>query len=262
MTKLADRKMPEAADPFLNDAQRAILTTYAEGDFAHLCDVTTEQQLKDELDACGDGLLRFILVELASKEDCDTLQEAQQRIASAVRQLQEASDAVYAVEVREAMPSLLSLSPGRCEAIELVLQEDGSGDAVATQWSPTTGEMTDAQYTAGHGCLCPSCGSSAGISGGPLEVDGGVAWQRVDCSECGASWSDNYALTGYSDLEGGIDSEAVKSVIEDVRTRSEKYGFSVDGEAQAREVVSESCDVLGLVLSAAEIKIAVSALTP
>jgi hypothetical protein len=128
------------------------------------------------------------------------------------------------------------------------------------QWSPSTGAMTDAQYSTRGGCHCPSCGSSAGISGGQLEVDGGTAWQRVECSECEASWSDTYTLTGYSDLEGGIYSEAVESVVEDVKDRRSKYGFSVDGEARAREVVSESCDLLDIELSEAEIKIAVLAL--
>jgi hypothetical protein len=82
----------------------------------------------------------------------------------------------------------------------------------------------------------------------------------MDCSEYGAHWSDSFVLTGYSDLEGGIDFEAVESAVEDVRSLSEKYGFSVDSEAQAREVVSESCGILGIHLSEPELRIAVSKL--
>lgn len=128
------------------------------------------------------------------------------------------------------------------------------------QWSASTGAMTDAQYITRRGCHCPSCGTSTGISGRQIEVDGGTARQRVDCSECEASWSDTYSLTGYVDIEGGIDSETVESIVEDVNDRSKKYGFPVDSEERAREVVSESCDLLDLELSEAEIRIAVSAL--
>ncbi|KVV40959.1 hypothetical protein WT27_13635 [Burkholderia territorii] len=89
----------------LNDAQRAVLKTYSGGDFAHLCDATSTRQLNEALDACGSGLLRFLIVELSSSEDCDTLQEAQHRLETAMQHMQEASDAIHAVERGTASPS-------------------------------------------------------------------------------------------------------------------------------------------------------------
>lgn len=93
LQSIATRNLHENASVF-NDAQKAVLRTYANGDFAHLCEVTDEKTLADELEHCGDGLLRFLIVELSSKEDCDSLQEAQQRIESAISQLQEVVDAI------------------------------------------------------------------------------------------------------------------------------------------------------------------------
>lgn len=143
-----------------------------------------------------------------------------------------------------------------------VLPNTGILPAVSTSsaaWSNEAGPMTDGQYVALKGVRCPSCGSSD-VSGNQLEVNAGEAFQPMNCSECGATWSDSYALTGYSDLEGGVDLEAVESAVEDVRTRSRKYGFSVDGDAQAREVISESCGIIGVDLSEPEVKIAVAKL--
>jgi hypothetical protein len=40
---------------------------------------------------------------------------------------------------------------------------------------------------------CPQCGSGD-IEGGSVEIDGRHAIQRVRCSECGATWVDEYAL--------------------------------------------------------------------
>jgi hypothetical protein len=128
-----------------------------------------------------------------------------------------------------------------------------------TLWAKEQGPMNDGQYIAFKGVRCPSCGSS-NVNGSQLEVDAGLAFQPMHCSECEANWSDSYGLTGYTDLEGGIDFEGVESAVEDVRSRREKYGFSVDSEAQAREVVSESRDILGIDLSELELKIAVSKL--
>lgn len=61
-------------------------------------------------------------------------------------------------------------------------------------------QMTDEQYVAKGGCQCPVCGSGD-ISGGPVEVDAGTAWQEIFCSACQASWNDMYKLVGYGDLK-------------------------------------------------------------
>lgn len=210
---------------------------------------------EDRAIADGQGWNLFNINDFTGRGEIQRDDEAQvfpndQEASEFVQRQARAGDAVAVKAMKICGPA----DPDGGEALNL------PGPSANAQWSPTKGAMTDAQYSARRGCHCPSCGSSTGISGGALEVDGGTAWQKVDCSECGASWSDTYALTGYSDLGGGIDTEAVKSVVEDVKDRREKYGFSVDSEARAREVVSESCDLLDLALSEAEIKIAVSAL--
>lgn len=71
----------------------------------------------------------------------------------------------------------------------------------AKPWAPAAGPMTDEQYLAVHGCLCPSCGDSDGISGGSIQIDGGSASQTVVCNACGGSWTDLYKLSGYTDLD-------------------------------------------------------------
>jgi len=42
--------------------------------------------------------------------------------------------------------------------------------------------------------VCPFCKSS-NIEGGPVEINGNEADQRVSCNECNKSWIDIYTLT-------------------------------------------------------------------
>ena len=51
----------------------------------------------------------------------------------------------------------------------------------------------EAAYIAGGGVRCPFCGSDD-ISGGPVEVEAGCAWQNVDCLACDEQWQDLYRL--------------------------------------------------------------------
>lgn len=90
----------------LNDAQKAVLAQYACGDFAYMCEIDTREDLESEIENCGDGLLRFLMVELSSSEDCKTLQDAQQRIEAAIRDLQSVSDAIDAVEHKTLSPKI------------------------------------------------------------------------------------------------------------------------------------------------------------
>ena len=59
--------------------------------------------------------------------------------------------------------------------------------------------ITPKEYIEFGSNICPSCGSSD-IEGGLVEVDSGGAWQDVSCPTCEATWTDTYALTGYSEL--------------------------------------------------------------
>lgn len=85
----------------LNDAQRVVLRTYANGDFDHLGQIGTKEEFDRELDDCGDGLLKFLLVELSAQEDCDSLDTATQRVEFAIRDLSSVASAIeqHALEI-------------------------------------------------------------------------------------------------------------------------------------------------------------------
>lgn len=44
--------------------------------------------LKQALDSCGDGLLRFLMVELSTSEACLDLADAEDRLAMAIKELE------------------------------------------------------------------------------------------------------------------------------------------------------------------------------
>lgn len=56
--------------------------------------------------------------------------------------------------------------------------------------------LTDAEYIARKGNVCPNC-ESCDIEGGSVEIDGSEAWQKVHCHECEFAWIDVYQLTGF-----------------------------------------------------------------
>jgi hypothetical protein len=78
----------------LNKAQKTVLRIYENGEFAHLAQCKSADEFSDELENCGDGLLRFLMVELASSEDCDSIDTAADRVRSAMRQLTKVVDAL------------------------------------------------------------------------------------------------------------------------------------------------------------------------
>ncbi|HYW76705.1 MAG TPA: hypothetical protein VFA48_08780 [Gammaproteobacteria bacterium] len=58
--------------------------------------------------------------------------------------------------------------------------------------------VTEAQtneYLRTRGVRCLYCGSDD-LHAGASEFDAGLAWQEVSCGHCGASWQDQYTLTG------------------------------------------------------------------
>lgn len=66
---------------------------------------------------------------------------------------------------------------------------------------PAIKMMSDAEYVACAGNLCPFCRSSDIESQGKPEVDeGGSAGQRVKCNTCDREWSDEYRLVGWQAL--------------------------------------------------------------
>jgi hypothetical protein len=74
--------MSDATPPVINPSQRVLLGTYANGEFAH---VETLQQVRD----AGDTLFLFLFLELSDAEDCDSLETACARVATAQGQLED-----------------------------------------------------------------------------------------------------------------------------------------------------------------------------
>ena len=76
-----------AAASFLNSAQLICLVRYAQGEHAHLLECADKTAFENGLAQCGDGLLRFLIAELASQEDCTSMEIASTRIMCCVDQL-------------------------------------------------------------------------------------------------------------------------------------------------------------------------------
>lgn len=49
-------------------------------------------------------------------------------------------------------------------------------------------------YIASRGTKCPGCGAESIYANASPEVDGGIAWQDIQCTECDAEWRDIYYL--------------------------------------------------------------------
>ena len=64
-----------------NQYQRLVIEVYDDGEFAEL--------RPDEVSGCGDSLLKFLLSELSTREDCDSFETARDRLDTAERQLTE-----------------------------------------------------------------------------------------------------------------------------------------------------------------------------
>lgn len=94
----------------LNEAQRIVLKTYANGEYAYQIDVIEKpaigpsRQVMDAfLENCGDSLLVFMLIELSDAEDCEDVDTALGRIDTAFRQLKEVKDALLSARLEGAL---------------------------------------------------------------------------------------------------------------------------------------------------------------
>lgn len=85
--------------PFLNEAQRIALSAYADGEAAYLLDIENEEEFRDHLDSYGDGLLKFIVLELKDVHDgdaspADNLEASQSNLERAMGEMQDVIDAI------------------------------------------------------------------------------------------------------------------------------------------------------------------------
>lgn len=80
----------------LNTFQSVVALTYANGEYAHLVDIT-----EDSLNACGDTLFKFLMLELADDAPIGLVMNAEmavQRMASALADVRHAFDVVVQVQ--------------------------------------------------------------------------------------------------------------------------------------------------------------------
>lgn len=75
----------------MNAWQRAVCKTYGHGDFDHFAD---DPDWRQNLDACGDTLFMFLMIELGDMEDCGDARTALQRLHTARDDINEAIAAV------------------------------------------------------------------------------------------------------------------------------------------------------------------------
>jgi hypothetical protein len=71
--------------PAFDAQQTLVLNTYANGEFAHI--------IPGQEGHCGDTLLKFLLVEVSGKEDCEIAQTAVDRLTTAILELTEVREA-------------------------------------------------------------------------------------------------------------------------------------------------------------------------
>ena len=69
-----------------------------------------------------------------------------------------------------------------------------------TPGAETPGAMTNKEYVDDEGAKCPAC-KSTDLQGDSIHIEATHAYQPVACGNCGASWVDEYDLTGYAELE-------------------------------------------------------------
>lgn len=65
----------------MNKAQKIVAKNYCGGEL-------NSSHVMQTLDTCGDGLFKFLMVELSDEEDCVSINDAYNRVATAIDQLQ------------------------------------------------------------------------------------------------------------------------------------------------------------------------------
>lgn len=81
----------------MNACQCAVARAYGTGEFAHYA---TDPEWRSTIEQCGDGLFRFLMIELSDTEDCHTVADAVQRLRAAATDLATASAAIAALTRR------------------------------------------------------------------------------------------------------------------------------------------------------------------
>lgn len=79
----------------MNEFMKAAARTYGGGDYAYLAD---QDEVTDDDIEVGDSLFRFVMLELSTEEDCDSLDTAIRRMTTGVRDLIDVRSALEAIK--------------------------------------------------------------------------------------------------------------------------------------------------------------------
>lgn len=82
----------------MNRFQACAALAYADGHFGPLANSETWRREVDEL---GDGLFRYLMLELSTREDCETWPEAMKRVDDAIHNLEKVLAAMQEARKRE-----------------------------------------------------------------------------------------------------------------------------------------------------------------
>ena len=66
--------------------------------------------------------------------------------------------------------------------------------------------MTNKEFLQHKGEVCPNC-RSCNVDADTVDHDGSIGYGNCNCMDCGATWVDNWKLSGYSDLDLNPDNE-------------------------------------------------------
>jgi transcription elongation factor Elf1 len=56
------------------------------------------------------------------------------------------------------------------------------------------------KYIKSKGICCPFC-DSENLDAGTMQTDAGIAWQDIECCNCGSSWRDEYELIDMTNID-------------------------------------------------------------
>lgn len=77
----------------LNAYQKRLIEVYADGSFAHFGNLVGEA-FAAELEHCGDGLFRFLMVDLSTPEGCESETDALLRLEIAEHRINQLAIAI------------------------------------------------------------------------------------------------------------------------------------------------------------------------
>lgn len=105
-TKASEQKSEEQRPFRLNAYQKAAVSVYGEGDFAYLADMEFKNydEFHSRVRSCGDGLLTFMLLELADS-DCASVEEARNHISRVIDSMNDVLGELHKIEDEPESPA-------------------------------------------------------------------------------------------------------------------------------------------------------------